>query len=110
LIIAPLATLRVVKNMKRLSSIIVATIAVAIMTGAVYAAATISVSNTITITSGTANLLVAVAGPIGASFDCSTLAPSAYASTQSIAWGSVAQGVTVNQAVCLQNSGAQHVL
>jgi hypothetical protein len=95
--------------MKRLSTVIVASLAIVIMTGAVYAAATLSITNTITITAGTPNLFLALV--TSGTTTCASVPQTSYSDTSlAIAWGNVAQGATVNQLVCLQNTGASHAL
>lgn len=93
--------------MKRLYVGLIAAIAVLTMATAVYAAVSLSIAATATITAGTANLFLASVP--SATSTCPALGSIAYTDTGlSMPFGSVAQGQTTHQYTCVENTGAVH--
>jgi len=94
---------------KRIATLTIAAIAITVMAGAVYAAVSLTVQNTVTITVGAPNLFMDVTG-----ITSTTICPTnqgAYTDTGlSISWGNMAQGTSANTFACLSNTGAQHIL
>jgi hypothetical protein len=87
--------------------ILSAAIAIAVLAAA-YAATSLSVNNAATITTGAPNLFM-VTG-VTSTTTCSA-STGTYADTGlTVNWGSVVQGSTANQYVCLENTGSPHSL
>lgn len=83
-------------------------IAVVLMSYVAYAAVSLTVSNTSTVTTSTgANLFLS---PSQTSTTVCTSSTTGYSESPTIGWGSVSQLSTTDQYACLENTGVTHTL
>ncbi len=87
--------------------ILSAAIAIGVLAAA-YAATSLTVNNTATITLGAPNLFM-VTG-VTSTTTCSASTGTYIDTGVTVTWGSVAQGSTNTQYVCLENTGSPHTL
>ena len=92
---------------KRIATLTIAAIAITVMAVSVYAAVSLSIAATATITSGTPNLLLASVA--SSTSTCPAVGSLSYQDTGvSMAFGSLGQGTTSHLYACIENTGAQH--